>query len=1372
MRNHGFFQRVLCVLLIVLGHVTGFAQWAQSARNGEVAYFLFGTSPRLERYSLSSNQWLAPIKLPTIYGTATAFALDADTLFVAYGQSVKRYTLSGSNELHVINTPDPVREIFIDGNVVLLNRSTSLYARLTSIDKSNNGVITQFENYIDALGGASFAPSINKIFGRSMGISPSDITYVSYNDDGTFVGGGDSPHHGDYPGASRTWVFPSETKVVDDSGTVYSTANLSRLNSFGGSITDLDFYGTNIPVVLRGSNLVAYSAALLPAGSYTLPVNPKTIHVVGTNVVAFTWDAASTNEIRVDSVPLALLNPPTPGQAIDPNGLSYTPDATFLDTNGVLYLLSKTHQSLFRWDCSNQVYLSTIPLLDSPSYAAYSAQSHKVYLAYSSGLIRHLDLSATNLYETPFAILATWPRGLATAEQYVFAMDSSGAWGTHYTFAPDGNLLDSVDWNYYSSEFIWSKVRRRMYFLRDDTSPNDLHSEGISEDGQISGAMESPLHTSEGFYHPIRVSPDGMIVVLGSGLLHDATTLSRLALNLGNSINDAAWVDGQLRTIRTISGVAQLQEWKAPNYGLGKIRQLPGAAHRLMELGPGRLLAICLMGSAPSFYVLDGQFNVIPPPNLAPPTGVAAGVASSSMITLAWTDTTGEETYSIERKTGASGNWQPVGTAATSATNFVDASVLAGNTYFYRVIALNGGQSSSPSAETTAVLMAPSTPTNIAAQALSSSSIRVTWNDVLYETGYYLEMKSGLSGTWSGLAVPGGTTSYTHTGLYANTEYSYRVTANNGMGASAVSAVVTAKTHPVPPTTPVLYSASATGPTAVALYWSNASYEDGYVIDRRSGTNTAWVYLASVAADFTSFTDLSVSPSTFYQYRVSATNILGGSGYSSSNGVTTPQIPAPATPATLTARPLSVSSVFLTWSDVSFESGYRVERYWEGTNGWKVVAVLPANTNTFTDTGLVEGVQYWYRVQATNQFGSSAFSATAIATPTAIADVIKDDFDPEPDGTHWESILGGSATNGGPGFQASKALYFGGMATRSATTVPLRILREGTISFIIRAGNEALDGTAWNNSESGETVVVEYSINRGSTWATIQTLNTVYPALTNWTSYTLMLPSGALEHDTQLRWRQVTHSGVGADCWAIDDVVVQGTIPPPPQAVPFIISSPSSSTSVAVYWIGVEAATSYVLERKLGTGTWAAIASLPGSITYYTDMGLIPGTPCAYRVRAVNAAGHSPYSLVTTSITWSQLADWVFSNYGTLDAMQDGGLTKTDSEGLQPIVRFAFNLSADEPKHVLGANQSGGLPAITLDAGLNRLCVEFVRRRKDMNPGLAYQVQFSSDLLHWVNSAEPVSVVPIDSMWERVRCEDVIARDQAAGRFCRVLVVQ
>jgi hypothetical protein len=899
-------------LALCLGAAFAQAQWVESIRNGDVAYFLFAYSPRLERFSLTNAQWLAPIPLPTTYGLPSAFTVDAGNIFVAYGQSLKQYDLDGSKEIHLLNPTDPIQGIFTDGNLILVNHTSSLYARFTSLNRTNGAIIAEFENYVDSVVGACIARSRNKILGRSIGISPADITYVTYRDDGTFVTGGDSPYHGDFPDATRTWIFPKEDKVVDTSGTVYSTDDLTYLKSFGGTIDDLDFYGGEIPIVLRGNQLIAYSTTLLPTGDYTLPASPANIYLAGTNVLTFTADRTQTNGIRWDAVPVAKLNPPVPGEPVDPNGLVYTPDNCFLDTNGVVYLFSQAEQSLFRWDSSSQQYLPTIPLLDVPGYVAYSAMLHRVYLAYSSGLIRQIDLATTNFTESPFATLASVPRGLAVADKYVFAMDSSGAWGTHYTFDAAGNEVDSRDWNYYSSEFIWSTVNQKMYFFRDGTSPNDLlweeiNANGIAytnQPGGIGPSMDSPLHDSSGFIHPIRVAPDGSIVVLGSGMIHDASTLARLPLSLGNAISDAAWLGSDLKTIRAVGNLSQCQTWTAPNFGLGTVRQFPGVPHRLFALSTDRLLGISILDGRPSFYVLDGQFKVIAPALLRAPTGLGASIASGNEVDLSWLDSSGEEAYAIERKTDADVAWTPLGATTTSATAFADMTVVTGGTYYYRVLASNGSLTSAPSAVVSVKLTPPDAPTNVLATALSSNAILLSWADVQLETGYLIERQDNPGGTWIQLAsVPANTTAWTNSNLGPNTQYTYRLRATNGLGISPASAVSSVTTAPVPPTAPWFGTATATGPYTIALDWYGSYYQDNYVVERRAATNAAWVFVAMTPRDVTYYEDVGLTPLSSYQYRVYATNLAGASAYAYSPTVLTPQIPPPPVPSGLVALP-------------------------------------------------------------------------------------------------------------------------------------------------------------------------------------------------------------------------------------------------------------------------------------------------------------------------------------------------------------------------------------------------------------------------------------------------------------------------------------
>jgi hypothetical protein len=154
-----------------------------------------------------------------------------------------------------------------------------------------------------------------------------------------------------------------------------------------------------------------------------------------------------------------------------------------------------------------------------------------------------------------------------------------------------------------------------MYFFRDDTSPNDLLSEQIGADGKLGPEIDSPLHTSEGFQHPLRVSPDGKIVILGSGMVHDAETLARQINGLGNAVSDVAWMNGNVYTVRNIAGVAQFQQWTGSTFAPGAVSQVPGTALALLSVADSKLVAITSPASGvPEFRLMNAAFNVVPPP--------------------------------------------------------------------------------------------------------------------------------------------------------------------------------------------------------------------------------------------------------------------------------------------------------------------------------------------------------------------------------------------------------------------------------------------------------------------------------------------------------------------------------------------------------------------------------------------------------------------------------------------------------------------------------------------------------------------------------------------------------------------------------------
>ena len=89
----------------------------------------------------------------------------------------------------------------------------------------------------------------------------------------------------------------------------------------------------------------------------------------------------------------------------------------------------------------------------------------------------------------------------------------------------------------------------------------------------------------------------------------------------------------------------------------------------------------------------------------------------------------------------------------------------------------------------------------------------------------------------------------------------------------------------------------------------------------------------------------------------------------------------PAGPSNLTALALSRSQIGLAWSDNSTnETGFRIERSWNGISDWHQIGTVAAGVTTYTHARQPALTTYFYRVRATNAVGDSTYSNVASAT--------------------------------------------------------------------------------------------------------------------------------------------------------------------------------------------------------------------------------------------------------------------------------------------------------------------------------------------------------------------------------------------------------
>ena len=130
--------------------------------------------------------------------------------------------------------------------------------------------------------------------------------------------------------------------------------------------------------------------------------------------------------------------------------------------------------------------------------------------------------------------------------------------------------------------------------------------------------------------------------------------------------------------------------------------------------------------------------------------------------------------------------------------NYTDYSVVAGQSYGYRVRAYNaGGYSPYSNIARIVTPQPPAAPTSLTATALTRTSIGLRWtNGTTDQTEVRIERctGSGCTNFAQVAALAGTATTFTDSGLAARTTYRYRVRAHNALGDSPYSSTASART--------------------------------------------------------------------------------------------------------------------------------------------------------------------------------------------------------------------------------------------------------------------------------------------------------------------------------------------------------------------------------------------------------------------------------------------------------------------------------------------------------------------------------------------------------------------------------------------------
>lgn len=352
--------------------------------------------------------------------------------------------------------------------------------------------------------------------------------------------------------------------------------------------------------------------------------------------------------------------------------------------------------------------------------------------------------------------------------------------------------------------------------------------------------------------------------------------------------------------------------------------------------------------------------------------------------------------YVIERAPTNTGPWTVIPDGVGAWTNTSVGSLVAGQTYWLRITAVNAIGPGTPCTPVSFVFgSVPAKPTNLHVTAGADLTFTLTWEADLNNFGdtivdFVIEQAPSAGGPWT--VINDGVSAQTWVifgGLTAGQTYWYRVKGVSGQATGQPSDAASGKAI-IKPLTVTNVTAIALDSDSVQLTWDEDELGGtAPVVDRwiLMSTNLAGPYSYtpySYVSDPTVVTIDSLTPRTPYFFKIQAANNAGVSP--DSDPVSATPGYSPEAPQQLSVTPGN-GRLVVSWLPPIDDGGnplggYQISYALAGSGSWTDLVVL-ASVHTATINGLLNGTAYDVKVVAMNQIGMGP-AATASGTPRAV----------------------------------------------------------------------------------------------------------------------------------------------------------------------------------------------------------------------------------------------------------------------------------------------------------------------------------------------------------------------------------------------------
>jgi len=509
--------------------------------------------------------------------------------------------------------------------------------------------------------------------------------------------------------------------------------------------------------------------------------------------------------------------------------------------------------------------------------------------------------------------------------------------------------------------------------------------------------------------------------------------------------------------------------------------------------GAGHIQVVFTPGAhdLPSIKGLECYF--VSGPAIGTPGNLVA-TGQTNQVSLTWNAVSGAASYNIYRSTTSGGEGTTAYKTGVTTNSNIDTAVTAGTTYFYKVAAVSGANTSAQSTEASATPTsggtAPGAPGGVVASA-ANSQVTVSWTAGSGATSYNLYRSTTAGGEGTTPYKTNVTSPSADTGLTNGTTYFYKVASVNSFGTtysaevsgtptsggsggvsidcggaangtfvadtdftggattSVTNAIDTSLLTGTIPAQAVLQSNrygtmsyTIPGLTANASYPVTLYFSEGYwtatgkrtfnvVANGTTELTNFDIFAAAGAANKAVQRSFNINANASGQIVLNFNTVIDNAQVNAIVVGTSGGGTAPPAPTGLTAT-AGNAQVALGWTASSGATSYNVYR---GTaaGGESATAVATGITTTaYTNTGLTNGTHYYFTVKAINANGTSGASNEANATPAAA-------IPPAPTGLtatagNAQVALGWTASSGATSYNVYRGTAAGGESATAVAT--------------------------------------------------------------------------------------------------------------------------------------------------------------------------------------------------------------------------------------------------------------------------------------------------------------------------------------------------